>query len=102
MSQETKRGDGAEVRLRSLLEVRPGDDLCALILAALQRGEETLRDGHVLVLAQKIVSKAEDRMVLLATCTRPACTGTRCWTDSSWTTQMRPPRQQFWRLESAP
>jgi coenzyme F420-0:L-glutamate ligase/coenzyme F420-1:gamma-L-glutamate ligase len=38
-------------------EVRPGDDLAALIAAA-----ATLQDGDVLVVTQKIVSKAENRL----------------------------------------
>ena len=41
--------------------VEPGDDLAGLIIAALQRAELALSDGDVLVLAQKIVSKAEGR-----------------------------------------
>lgn len=41
--------------------VEPGDDLCALIVSALDRAEEKLQDGDVLVLAQKIVSKSENR-----------------------------------------
>lgn len=47
-------------------EVAPGDDLVALALAALGRAGLTLQDGDVLVLAQKIVSKAEGRQVDLA------------------------------------
>ena len=46
--------------------VEPGDDLIDLILAGLESMEEDLRDGDVLVLAQKIVSKAENRYVNLA------------------------------------
>src|ERR1700689_4801092 len=45
--------------------VREGDDLAALIIAGL--GERQLRDGDVVVVAQKIVSKAEGRKVDLAT-----------------------------------
>ncbi len=41
--------------------VQPGDDLAALLLAALLRQGLTLQDGDVIVLAQKIVSKAEGR-----------------------------------------
>jgi coenzyme F420-0:L-glutamate ligase/coenzyme F420-1:gamma-L-glutamate ligase len=44
-----------------LPEVRPGDDLAALIGAAAE-----LEDGDVLVVAQKVVSKAEGRIRLLA------------------------------------
>jgi coenzyme F420-0:L-glutamate ligase / coenzyme F420-1:gamma-L-glutamate ligase len=47
--------------------VRPGDDLAALILEALDACGENLRDGDVLVVAQKIVSKAEGRIVDLGT-----------------------------------
>lgn len=49
--------------------VRPGDDLAALIIAALDRAGWTLAERDVLVVAQKIVSKAEDRVVDLATVT---------------------------------
>lgn len=41
--------------------VQPGDDLAALLLAALLRQGLVLQDGDVIVLAQKIVSKAEGR-----------------------------------------
>src|ERR1700690_230693 len=47
--------------------VRPGDDLAGLIGAALERAALAPRAGDVLVVAQKIVSKAEDRSVDLAT-----------------------------------
>ena len=46
--------------------VKPGDDLARLIGDKLT-GELALRPGDVVVLAQKIVSKAEGRMVDLAT-----------------------------------
>ena len=49
--------------------VKPGDDLAALISAALVATGETLRDGDVLVVAQKIVSKSEGRLVDLRTVT---------------------------------
>ncbi len=45
--------------------IEPGDDLPAAILAGLQQAALTLMDGDVVVLAQKIVSKAEGRMVNL-------------------------------------
>jgi len=50
--------------------VREGDDLAALIIAAL--GHRELRDGDVVVVAQKIVSKAEGRTVDLASITPSA------------------------------
>lgn len=49
--------------------VQPGDDLAALIVAALGRAGRALSDRDVLVVAQKIVSKAEGRIVDLATVT---------------------------------
>jgi len=47
--------------VEGLPEIRPGDDLAALIA-----GRADLRDGDVLVVAQKVVSKAEGRVVRLA------------------------------------
>lgn len=47
--------------------VRPGDDLVAIIAEGLAHSGEELRRGDVLVVAQKIVSKAEGRLVDLAT-----------------------------------
>ncbi|MBL8056902.1 MAG: coenzyme F420-0:L-glutamate ligase [Anaerolineales bacterium] len=47
--------------------VRPGDDLLAITLAGLGAAGLTLQTGDVLVYAQKIVSKAEGRLVDLAT-----------------------------------
>ena len=46
--------------------IHPGDDLAGLIFANLQKNEISLQDGDVLVLAQKIVSKSEGRLVNLA------------------------------------
>jgi coenzyme F420-0:L-glutamate ligase / coenzyme F420-1:gamma-L-glutamate ligase len=47
--------------------VRPGDDLAGLIRDALARAGLTLAAGDVLVVAQKVVSKAEGRLVRLET-----------------------------------
>jgi coenzyme F420-0:L-glutamate ligase/coenzyme F420-1:gamma-L-glutamate ligase len=47
--------------------VKPGDDLAGLLAAALAPNGIALRPGDVLVVAQKIVSKAEGRIVDLAT-----------------------------------
>jgi coenzyme F420-0:L-glutamate ligase/coenzyme F420-1:gamma-L-glutamate ligase len=47
--------------------VKPGDNLAEIILAAIQQSGLRLEDGDILVLAQKIVSKAEGRLVNLAT-----------------------------------
>jgi coenzyme F420-0:L-glutamate ligase/coenzyme F420-1:gamma-L-glutamate ligase len=55
--------------LRGIPEVRPGADLPELLEAALTALKITLRADDVLVVAQKIVSKAEGRLVALATVT---------------------------------
>lgn len=58
--------------IESLPMVEPGDDLADLILTALNAMGEVLRDDDVLVLAQKIVSKAENRYLDLRTVTPSA------------------------------
>jgi coenzyme F420-0:L-glutamate ligase/coenzyme F420-1:gamma-L-glutamate ligase len=45
--------------------IRPGDDLAEIILRSLALANIDLADGDILVLAQKIVSKAEGRLVNL-------------------------------------
>ena len=47
--------------------IAEGDDLAAIIAGALKQSGLTLQDGDILVLAQKIVSKAEGRLVDLRT-----------------------------------
>lgn len=46
--------------------VEPGDDLAAIIVTGLERAEIAAEGGDILVIAQKIVSKAEGRYVSLA------------------------------------
>jgi coenzyme F420-0:L-glutamate ligase / coenzyme F420-1:gamma-L-glutamate ligase len=53
------------VPLDGLPLITPGDDLAALLRAAARRAGVTLRDG-ALVVCQKVVSKAEGRVVALA------------------------------------
>lgn len=55
--------------------VRAGDDLATLVLDALAASGLALQAGDAIVLAQKIVSKAQGRLVDLATVqpTQPAC-----------------------------
>jgi coenzyme F420-0:L-glutamate ligase/coenzyme F420-1:gamma-L-glutamate ligase len=56
--------DMTEVRIIPVVgvpDVRPGDDLPAQVVTAV--GNENLQDGDVLVIAQKVVSKAEGRLV---------------------------------------
>lgn len=45
--------------------IQPGDNLAEIILAGLKNARVDLQDGDILVLAQKIVSKAEGRLVNL-------------------------------------
>ena len=52
------------VPLEGIPLVSPGDDLAAFALAAAKRARVTLRDG-VLVVCQKIISKAEGRIMRL-------------------------------------
>jgi dehydro coenzyme F420 reductase / coenzyme F420-0:L-glutamate ligase / coenzyme F420-1:gamma-L-glutamate ligase len=55
---------GVEVHpVPGLPEVRAGDDLVALIRTALAEHGPTLADGDVVVVTQKVVSKAEGRVV---------------------------------------
>jgi coenzyme F420-0:L-glutamate ligase / coenzyme F420-1:gamma-L-glutamate ligase len=49
--------------VRGLPEIAPGDDLAAGIARAIRAGGMTLADGDVVVLTQKVVSKAEGRIV---------------------------------------
>lgn len=46
--------------------IQPGDPLAALIATALTRNGEALQPGDIVVVAQKIISKAEGRLVRLA------------------------------------
>ena len=47
--------------------IQPGDDLVDILFASLQTAKITLEDGDILVLAQKIVSKSEGRLVNIKT-----------------------------------
>jgi coenzyme F420-0:L-glutamate ligase/coenzyme F420-1:gamma-L-glutamate ligase len=51
--------------IRNFPLIYPGDDLAALIVDGLVSQGETLQPGDILVLAQKIVSKSEGRLVRL-------------------------------------
>lgn len=55
------------IPIRGMGEVRPGDALAEAILAATRKQKLAPRPGDVLVVKHKIVSKAEGRIVLLAT-----------------------------------
>lgn len=54
------------IALDGVPEVNPGDDLVELIAGGLEISHLRLADGDVLVVTQKIVSKAEGRLVELA------------------------------------
>lgn len=59
------------IPIEGIGEVRPGDDVTALILEALQRQRRKLAAGDILVITHKIISKAEGQIVPLAS-VRPA------------------------------
>ena len=54
------------IPIAGLPEIRAGDDLAKLIVEAVEAAGERFERGDVLVVAQKIVSKAEGRKVALA------------------------------------
>lgn len=60
-------GEVRIIPVHGIGEVAPGDDLATSILTALERQNLQLHDQDVLVVTQKIVSKAEGRIVDLAT-----------------------------------
>jgi coenzyme F420-0:L-glutamate ligase/coenzyme F420-1:gamma-L-glutamate ligase len=55
------------IGLDGIGEIQPGDDLAATIAAAAGASEIVLTDADVMVVTQKVVSKAEGRLVDLAT-----------------------------------
>src|ERR1700689_184707 len=50
-------------------EIRPGDNLPRLILAAAKKSKLCFQQNDILVLAQKIISKSENRLIDLTTIT---------------------------------
>lgn len=59
-----------EVRIQTvdgIPDIYPGDDLPEIILAAMDTQRQTLDDGDILVIAHKVVSKAEGQIVDLST-----------------------------------
>jgi coenzyme F420-0:L-glutamate ligase / coenzyme F420-1:gamma-L-glutamate ligase len=65
-SHGTAAGAVSVLALPGIPLIAPGDDLPGIILKALQTAGLELRDGDVVCVAQKIVSKAEGRLVPLA------------------------------------
>ena len=55
------------IALEGIPLVKPGNDLANLIGDALEQSDERLADGDILVVAQKIVSKTENRLVDVTT-----------------------------------
>lgn len=55
------------IPLQDLPMIKPGDDLAEIIARSLLDDRLTLTEGDILVIAQKIVSKAENRLVNLTT-----------------------------------
>jgi coenzyme F420-0:L-glutamate ligase / coenzyme F420-1:gamma-L-glutamate ligase len=53
------------IPVEGIPEVNPGDELAELILGALPSGAVQLQDYDVLVITQKVVSKAEGRLVVI-------------------------------------
>jgi len=58
--------------IEGIPEIKAGDDLGSVIVAALTRQAIELNPADVLIVTQKVVSKAEDRVVDLATVTPSA------------------------------
>jgi len=65
VARQTERASRVEIIGLRLPEIRRGADLAALTLRAARKQGETLRSGDIVVLTQKIVSKAEGREVTL-------------------------------------
>ncbi len=67
MSQMPSSAEVRIIGLKSVPEVRPGDDLAELVLTATQASGVTLLPGDVLVVTHKVVSKSENALVDLRT-----------------------------------
>ena len=57
----------ALIPIPDIPQIQPGDDLVSLLLDAIDRSKVGLKDGDILVMCQKIVSKAEGAVVDLKT-----------------------------------
>jgi coenzyme F420-0:L-glutamate ligase/coenzyme F420-1:gamma-L-glutamate ligase len=57
------------IPIRGVGEVRPGDDVAAVLIEAFEGQGQRFETADILVVTQKIVSKAEDRIVDLTTVT---------------------------------
>ncbi|MDN3557163.1 coenzyme F420-0:L-glutamate ligase [Halomonas maura] len=61
-----RHGDIAMQTVAGIPDIVPGDDLAQILVETLSRRGQPLRDGDILVIAHKVVSKAEGRVVALA------------------------------------
>lgn len=57
----------ALIPIPDIPQIQPGDDLISILLDAIDRSKVGLKDGDILVMCQKIVSKAEGAVVDLKT-----------------------------------
>jgi coenzyme F420-0:L-glutamate ligase / coenzyme F420-1:gamma-L-glutamate ligase len=73
-------GDLHAFAVGGMPEVSPGDDVGRLIVDAVARSGRSIADGDVVVVAQKIVSKAEGALIALAD-VRPSSRAER-WADA--------------------
>ena len=62
----TRNREARLLALDGIPLVQTGDDLCEIILGGMRQAGEQLRRGDIVVLAQKIVSKAQGRCVNLS------------------------------------
>lgn len=53
--------------LAGIADIRPGDDLADILVKAISHNHIALNDGDILVIAHKVVSKAEGQVVSLGT-----------------------------------
>ena len=53
------------IALEGIPLVEPGDDIADIIFSSLEKHQFKLRDGDVFVIAQKIISKSENRYAYL-------------------------------------
>ncbi len=64
-SRDSQPGELHVIPVQGIPEVKPGDSLADLVLAATAARDLTLQSGDIVVLKHKIVSKAEGRIVKL-------------------------------------
>jgi coenzyme F420-0:L-glutamate ligase/coenzyme F420-1:gamma-L-glutamate ligase len=62
----TAKTEYTAIALQDIPQVKPNDDVVQIILQALQAQNQSLHDGDVIVIASKIISKAEGCFVTLA------------------------------------